>query len=155
MSSSTDDQEDGVKYLLSLQVLMDLCSTADNPARAWARSLKKPNRLRLSVITVALARSAVNGLGQDRDGERLRARLVDLLAKLKADGGEPLSFGESAAAVWQSFMREPSLGDMVQVDRQFFAAAFSEGLCVVDYVHPLSAALPPLGIKVHSLVVQP
>jgi hypothetical protein len=148
VSSPADNT--GAKYLLSLQVLLDLCGTVDNPARAWAQSVNT-SRLRLSVITVALARSFVNGAGPAQDGDRLRARLVDLLAKLKADGGEPLPFDEGAAAAWQSFMREPSLTGMTQVDRQFCAVAFSEGLCAVEYEHSLSSALGPLGVKVHNL----
>ena len=58
MSTAADDA--GVKSLLSLQVPLDLCGTLDNPARAWAKSATT-SRLRLSVLTVALARSIVNG----------------------------------------------------------------------------------------------
>jgi hypothetical protein len=152
VSSKTDDA--GVKYLLSLQVLLDLCGTLNNPASAWAKSVTT-SRLRLSVLTVVLARSIVNGAGPAQDGVRLRARLFDLLAKLKSDGGEPLPFGEGAAIAWQSFMNEPSMVSMLQIDRQFYAVAFSEGLCAIEYDHPLSAALGPLGVKVHSLSPRP
>jgi hypothetical protein len=143
-----------VKYLLSLQVLLDLCGTADNPARAWAQPVPTA-QLRLSVLTVALARAVVNGIAVAPDRERLAARLLDLLAKLKADGGPPLPFIENAATTWQSFMHEPTLGEMAQIDRQFYAVASSEGLCVVEYQHPYSAALGPLGIKVHGLGKRP
>lgn len=141
-------------HLLSLQVLLDLCGTTDNPARQWATGVST-QRLRLSVLTAALARSLVRTAGRGAEGERLWARLVDLLAKLKADGGEPLPFGDGAAAAWQSFMREPTLGQMPQVDRQVYAQAFSEGLCVVEYSHAFSAALPPLGVQVHGLGARP
>ena len=40
---------------------------------------------------------------------------------------------------------------LAPVDRQFCATAFSEGLCAVDYDHPLSSALGPLGVKAHNL----
>lgn len=140
----------GVKYLLSLQVLLDLCGTTPNPARAWAQPVPT-KRLRLSVITVALARAAVGGIEPVSDRDRLGARLTDLLAKLRADSGQPLPFIEGAATTWQSLMREPTLGALAQVDRQFYATAFSEGLCVVEYDHAYSAALAPLGIQVESL----
>ena len=151
MSAEVDDA--GVKYLLSLQVLLDLCGTEDNPAREWAKSVST-SRLRLSVITVAMAHHWVNA-ASGRDGEHHRARLSDLLAKLKADGGEPLPFGEGAAAAWQSLISESTLRGMVQIDRQFCATAFSEGLCAVEYEHPLSPALGPLGVKVHNLGPRP
>ena len=48
-------------------------------------------------------------------------------------------------------MNDPSLDSKLQIDRQFYAVAFSEGLCAVEYDHPPSAALGPLGVKVHSL----
>lgn len=145
---------EGGNVLLSLQVLLDLCGTTDTPARQWSATAST-RRLRLSVLTVALARSLVRSAGQGPAGERLWARLADLLAKLHADGGAPLPFGEGAAAAWQSLMREPMLGDMAQVDRQVYAVAFSEGLRVVEYVHPWSAALEPLGVRVHSLGARP
>ena len=143
-----------VKYLLSLQVLLDLCGTAANPARAWAQPVPTA-QLRLSVITVVLARSILNGISDVAERDRLTARLTDLLAKLKADGGPPLPFIENAATTWQSFMLEPTLGQMAQIDRQFYSVAFSEGLCVVEYDHAYSAALGPLGVKVHSLGQRP
>lgn len=144
----------GGNALLSLQVLLDLCGTTDNPARTWAAGLST-RRLRVSVLTAALARSLVRSAGRGAEGERLWARLVDLLAKLKADGGEPLPFGDGAAVAWQSFMREPTLGPMPQVDRQVYAVAFSEGLWVVEYSHAFSDALGPLGVQVHSLGQRP
>lgn len=143
-----------VKHLLSLQVLLDLCGTTANPARVWAQPVPTA-RLRLSVLTVALARSVVNGVPDVSERDRLTARLIDLLAKLEADGGPPLPFIENAATTWQSFMHEPTLGQMAQIDRQFYAVAFSEGLCVVEYDHGSSAALGPLGVKVHSLGQRP
>lgn len=142
------------KFLLSLQVLLDLCGTAANPARTWAQPVPTA-RLRLSVITVVLARSILNGIPDFAERYRLTARLTDLLAKLKADGGPPLPFIENAATAWQSFMLEPTLGQMAQIDRQFYAVAFSEGLCVVEYDHAYSPALSPLGVKVHSLGQRP
>jgi hypothetical protein len=144
----------GVKVLLSLQVLLDLCGTTANPARDWAQSVPTA-RLRLSVITMALARDTVSGIPSVASRQRLGARLEDLIAKLKADGGQALPFTESAASTWRSFMREPTLGSMAQVDRQFYAAAFSEGLCVVEYEHAHSAALAPLGLEVESLGRRP
>lgn len=143
-----------VKFLLSLQVLLDLCGTANNPARVWAQPLPV-TRLRLSVLTVALAHAIVSGAVDAQNRERLAARLVDLLAKLKADGGPPLPFIENSATTWQSYMREPTLGVMSQVDRQFYAVAFSEGLCVVEYEQQYTAALAPLGIKVQNLGIRP
>lgn len=144
-----------VKYLLSLQVLLDLCGTTANPARVWAQPVPTA-RLRLSVITVALARSILNGVPDVSERDRLTARLTDLLAKLKADGGSPLPFIENAATTWQSFMHEPTLDKptmepMAQIDRQFYAVAFSEGPCVVEYDHAYAAAIAPLGVKVPSL----
>ncbi len=143
-----------VKFLLSLQVLLDLCGTANNPARVWAQPVPT-TRLRLSVLTVALAHAIVSGAVDAQNRERLAARLVDLLAKLKADGGPPLPFIENSATTWQSYMREPTLGVMSQVDRQFYAVAFSEGLCVVEYEQQYTAALAPLGIKVQNLGIRP
>lgn len=150
MSTAADDA--GVKYLLSLQVLLDLSGTSSNPAEKWANAMST-SRMRVSVITVAMAGSIVNG-AQGPDGERHRARLADTLAKLNADGGAPLPFGEGAAAAWQSFVKETSLLGMNQVDRQLCATAFSEGLCLVEYDHPLSPALGPLGVKVHGLGIR-
>lgn len=144
----------GVKYLLSLQVLLDLCGTTANPARAWAQPVPTAG-LRLSAITVALARSVMNGITAVSERDRLTAGLTDLLAKLKADGGQPLPFIENAATTWQSFMHEPTLGQMAQIDRQFYAVAFSEGLCAVEYDHAYSGALGPLGVKVQSLGQRP
>lgn len=143
-----------VKFLLSLQVLLDLCGTTDNPARVWAQPVPTA-RLRLSVLTVALARAAVAAAADAQVRERLGARLVDLLAKLEADAGPPLPFIENAATTWQSYMLEPTLGTMAQVDRQFYAVAFSEGLCVVEYEQQYTAALAPLGVKVQNLGIRP
>lgn len=152
--SAPDAPAGDAKFLLSLQVLLDLCGTTNNPARVWAQPVPTA-RLRLSVLTVALARAAVSGADDAQDRERLAARLVDLLAKLKADGGPPLPFIENSATTWQSYMREPTLGDMSQIDRQFYAVAFSEGLCVVEYDHQYTAALAPLGIRVQNLGNRP
>ena len=150
--SVSDSSSADVKFLLSLQVLLDLCGPNNNPAHIWA---VKTDRLRLSVLTVAQAHSIVSSATDTQDRDRLSSRLSDLLATLKADGGPLLLFTERAAQTWQSYMREPTLGDLSQVDRQFYAVAFSEGLCVVEYDHQYTSALAPLGIKVHSLGIRP
>lgn len=149
MSSAASESAD-VNYLLSAQVLLDLCSTTNNPARAWSKPVPS-TKLRLSVLTVSQVRAFVRSVSGTADGERAWARLADLLAKIKADGGDPLLFGEGASTAWQSLMNEPTLGNMDQIERLFYATAFSEGLCVVEYEHAHSSALGPLGIKVRSL----
>jgi hypothetical protein len=139
-----------VNYLLSLQVLLDLCASTENPASTWLRSAPASS-LRLSVLTVSLARTQVRSAGGGTEVERIRARLDDLLSKLQADGGEPLPVGTGATAVWESFIHEPELKGMLQLDRLLYAVAFSEGLCIVEYDHPHSAALALLGVKTQSL----
>ena len=151
MSVSNAPSADG-NFLLTLQVLLDLCGSDNNPSHILP---VKSDRIRLSVLTVAQAQSIVSASADSQDRERLASRLADLLATFRADGGPLLVFTERAAQTWQSYMREPTLGEMSQVDRQFYAVAFSEGLCVVEYEHRYTTALAPLGIKVHSLGIRP
>jgi len=137
-------------FLLSLQVLLDLCGTQANAAIRWVGPIKI-RRLRVSCVTIAQAKAEVLACSDQTMRERLNARLTDLLAKIEGDGGPPLPFGAGAANVWQGFMMEPVLGDMPQVDRQFYASAVYEGLVIIEYEHDYSAALQQLGIRVQSL----
>jgi predicted nucleic acid-binding protein len=139
-----------VNYLLAAQTLLDLCDQRANRARAWAERVDTTS-LRISVISIAEARAAVDRVPSSQARSRLDANLVSLLSQIEADAGRPLEFSERHAGVWRALLNDATLQGLGATDRQVYATALHEGLTVVEESHAHTAALQALGVGIHVL----
>jgi len=136
-----------VNYLLPAQTLLDMISGGPTPAHTWADGIDTRS-LRVSVISIALARAAIMNVADAGERTRLDTDFRALLDHLKADGGAPLPFDESQAAVWEALMLEPALKGVTQSDRMVYATAMAEGLTVVEAARAATPALKKLGVAI-------
>lgn len=136
--------------MLTAQTLLDLCDQHPNPARAWAGSVDTAD-LRISVISIAEARSAIDAVPSSQVRARLDANLSSLLSQIEADAVAPLWFDDQHANVWRALLNDPKLHGLGATDRQVYAIAMHEGLTVVEEHHAHTAALQSLGVLVHVL----
>ena len=136
-----------MNYLLPAQILLDLCDQQPNSARAWASSVDTA-ALRVSVISIAEARSAIDGVPSGQIRARLDANLSSLLSQIEADSKEPLVFDDQHATVWRALLNDPSLHGLGATDRQVYATAMHEGLSVVEESHAHTTALQALGVSI-------
>lgn len=139
-----------MNFLLPAQTLLDLCDPLPNPANAWAQGIDT-STLRVSVISIAEARAAIDGVSAPLARARLDANLSTLLSQIEADSEEPLSFDERHANVWRALLNDPGLQGLGATDRQVYATAMHEGLTVVEERHTHTAALQALGVSIHVL----
>jgi predicted nucleic acid-binding protein len=133
-------------FLLSAQVLLDLCSPDDRPVTRWFAA-QDTRRLRVSVISVAQARRTVQEVPAVDERSRLDLTLEQLLSDLKADGGPPLGFGAEHARVWQMLMTEPAAVRLPTADLQVCATAIHEQLTWVETGLDVDARLRGLGLR--------
>jgi predicted nucleic acid-binding protein len=136
--------------LLPAQTLLDLCDQQPNSARAWAQAIDT-STLRVSVISIAEAKSAIDSAATFTDRTRLQTNLLSLLADIQADTEEPLNFTEGHADVWRALLNDPTLKGLGATDRQVYATAMHEGLTVVEKSHSHTATLQALGVDIHVL----
>lgn len=139
-----------MNHLLPAQTLLDLCDQQPNRARAWAGSVDT-TVLRISVISIAEARSAIDGVPSSQVRARLEANLSALLSQIEADSEAPLAFDDQHANVWRALLNDPNLQGLGATDRQVYATAMHEGLTVVEEGHAHTAALQALGVSIHVL----
>lgn len=139
-----------LNFLLPAQTLLDLCDQQPNAARAWAAGVDTAS-LRVSVISIAEARSAIDGVPSGQVRARLDANLSALLSQVEADSEEPLVFDDQHATVWRALLGDPNLQGLGATDRQVYATAMHEGLTVVEEAHAHTAALQALGVSIHVL----
>lgn len=139
-----------MNYLLPAQTLLDLCDFQPNPARTWAAGIDTA-ALRVSAISIAEARAAVDGVASSQARARLEANLASLLSQIEADSAEPLAFDELHASVWRALLNDAALQGLGATDRQVYATAMHEGLTVVEEGNPHTAALQALGVGIHVL----
>lgn len=136
-----------MNYLLPAQTLLDLCDRQPNAANAWAQDTDTLT-LRVSVVSIAEARAAVDGVLSPLARARLDANLSTLLSQIEADSQEPLAFGAQHANVWRALLNDPSLQGLGATDRQVYATAMHEGFTVVEEAHSHTAALQALGARI-------
>lgn len=139
-----------MNYLLPAQTLLDMCGQLPNAAKTWAQTIDT-SALRVSVISIAEAKFALDGAGTVISRARLQTNLLSLLSDIEADSEEPLNFTEPHANVWRTLLNDPSLNGLGATDRQVYATAMHEGLTVVEERHPHTAALQALGLSIHIL----
>jgi len=139
-----------VNYLLPAQTLLDLCDQQLNAARAWAGGVDTAE-LRVSVISIAEARSAIDGVTSGQVRARLDANLSALLSQIEADSEERLVFDDQHATVWRALLNDQTLQGLGANDRQVYATAMHEGLTVVEEANAHTAALQGLGVSIHVL----
>jgi predicted nucleic acid-binding protein len=139
-----------MNYLLPAQTLLDLCDQQSNAAHTWAQGIDTSD-LRVSVISIAEARAAIDGVPSPLARARLEANLSTLLDQIEADSEEPLVFDEQHASVWRALLNDPSLKGLGATDRQVYATAMHEGLTVVEEPHDHTAVLQTLGVGIHVL----
>lgn len=139
-----------MNYLLPAQTLLDLCDQQPNSAHAWASGVDTA-ALRVSVISIAEARSAIDGVPSGQIRSRLGANLSGLLSQIEADSEEPLVFDDQHATVWRALLNDLSLQGLGATDRQVYATAMHEGLTVVEEGHAHTAALQTLGVSIDVL----
>ena len=139
-----------MNYLLPAQTLLDLCDQQTNSARLWAGGVDTAV-LRVSVISVAEARAAIDGVPSSQARARLDANLSALLAQIEADSEEPLAFDDQHANIWRALLNDTSLQGLGATDRQVYATAMHEGLTVVEESCGHTAALQALGVSIHVL----
>jgi predicted nucleic acid-binding protein len=139
-----------MNYLLPAQTLLDLCDQQANSARLWASGVDT-TALRVSVISVAEARAAIDGVPSSQARARLDANLSALLSQIEADSEEPLAFDDQHANVWRALLNDPNLQGLGATDRQVYATAMHEGLTVVEESHAQTAALQALGVSIQIL----
>ena len=104
-----------VNFLLPAQTLLDLCDQQANAARAWAAGVDTAS-LRVSVISIAEARSAIDGVPSGQVRARLDANLSALLSQVEADSEEPLVFDDQHASVWRALLGDPNLQGLGATD---------------------------------------
>lgn len=139
-----------MNFLLPAQTLLDLCDQHANSVRGWAAGIDTA-ALRVSVVSIAEARAAIDGVHASQARARLDANLSALLSQIEADSEEPLAFDDQHANVWRALLNDPSLLGLGATDRQVYATAMHEGLTVVEEHHAHTAALQALGVAIHLL----
>jgi predicted nucleic acid-binding protein len=139
-----------LNYLLPAQTLLDLCDQRRNAAHAWAGGVDTAS-LRVSVVSIAEARSAIDAVASGTGRARLDANLSALLSEIEADSEPPLPFDDQHAAVWRVLLGDPGLQGLGATDRQVYATAMHEGLTVVEEAHSHTPALRDLGVAIHTL----
>ncbi len=139
-----------MNWLLPAQTVLDLISASPGPAHAWADSVDTQT-LRISVVSIAQAQGAIQGVADQGLRGRLTADLTSFLAQLKADAVAPLAFTELHANIWSALIHESSIAGVPQTDRQVYATALYEGLAIVEAARAETAALMALGIAIHVL----
>lgn len=137
-----------MNWLLPAQTVLDLISAAPGPVHEWAGSVDT-RTLRLSVVSIAQAESAVQGVADQGLRGRLTADLTSFLAQLQADAVAPLAFTERHADIWSALIHESSIEGVPQTDRQVYATALYEGLTIVEEARAETARLQALGIAIH------
>lgn len=139
-----------MNYLLPAQTLLDLCDAQDNAAKSWCKTIDTTT-LRVSVISIAEARAAVDQVSSPQARGRLEAKLTSLVAEIVADAGDPLPFDDGHASVWRVLLRDDDLRGLGATDRQVYATAMREGLQVVEPSHAHTATLQALGVHLHLI----
>lgn len=139
-----------MNYLLPAQTLLDLCGSQANSARRWASGVDT-TALRVSVISVAEARAAIDTEESSQARARLYANLSALLSQIEADSEEPLVFDDQHANVWRALLNDSSLEKLGATDCQVYATAMHQGLTVVEGSYDHTAALQALGVSIHVL----
>ena len=139
-----------MNYLLPAQTLLDMISEGPTPAHRWAEAIDTRS-LRVSVISIAQARAAIMSVADAGERTRLDTDFRALLDQLRADGGAPLPFDESQAAVWEALMLDPALKGVTQSDRMVYATAMYEGLAVVEAATGATPALRKLGVDIVAI----
>lgn len=139
-------------YLLSAQILLDMCSDEDKPAKAWADAVPT-NKLRVSVVSVAQARAHCEAMSDPLERRALNNKLNILLDSIAADSGAALPLDEKVASVWQGLNLDAKLeqANVDQTARQVYATALAHGLVVVERSRPYHAYLRTLGLELVSL----
>ena len=110
-------------YLVTAQVLLDLCADlADpNPAQVWSESIDI-SRLFVSVLSVAMVRANIEYHPDARQRQGFNSALDRLLAEIKAySGAEPLVVDSDVAALWQPLFLDENIQSIPQVERQIYA----------------------------------
>lgn len=139
-----------MNFLLPAQTLLDLCDRQANSVRLWAAGVDT-SALRVSVVSIAEARAAIDGVPASPARARLDANLSALLSQIEADSAAPLAFDAAHANVWRALLNDPNLPGLGATDRQVYATALHEGLSVVEERHAHTAALQALGVGIHLL----
>lgn len=141
-------------YLITAQTLLDLCADEGDAhaaaAQAWADGVAA-DKMRISVVSVAQARAAVDGIGDISQRRGLTRRLDKLLASVTADGGPPSPFDRQAATVWQELIADPKLRGIAQTDRQVIATALERNLAIVEAPRLQHGYLKSIGLSVAAL----
>jgi predicted nucleic acid-binding protein len=148
-----------MRYLLGANTLTDML-LADSAAGRWLAEVNAAD-CSLSVIAVAIARSAVQSAPQLSEFDRQRASntLAQSLQRIVNVAGEPLAVDEKVAQVWSRLRQQPQLEyeragkrwTVGQDTRLVIATASSYGLTLVEPRERYHAELLRLGIQVHSL----
>jgi predicted nucleic acid-binding protein len=142
-----------MRYLLGANTLTDML-LADSAAGRWLAEVNAAD-CSLSVIAVAIARSAVQSAPQLSEFDRQRASntLAQSLQRIVNVAGEKV------AQVWSRLRQQPQLEyeragkrwTVGQDTRLVIATASSYGLTLVEPRERYHAELLRLGIQVHSL----
>ena len=139
-----------MNYLLPAQTLLDLCASGPTAALTWAAPMDTTT-VRVCVISIAEAQSAIEDMAVGPARIQLDARLSGLLNSLEADTGPPLAFDQPHADMWRLLLNEPGIQGVGATDLQVYAIAMHEGLTVVEQPHAHTAALQQLNVKIRVL----
>jgi len=138
-----------LNYLLSSQILLDLCAQEVNSAQQWSREIPTES-LRISVISWAQAASEIASLADPEARRTVESVFAALLNHILADAGPDglLGFERNHADQWRGLMFDSRLEGISQIDRQVYATAIAEGLTVVEERHDVTETLKQLGLRI-------
>lgn len=137
-------------FLLPAQTLLDLCAAEQTAAQRWSSNVDTGD-LRVSVISIAQARAAIDQEADAQARQRMVRDFESLLEGIKADGGAPLDFDERAARIWQTMLHDPALKGVPQVDRQIYATALRQQIAVAEEPRPAHRYIGKLGVAIVQL----
>jgi len=138
-----------LNYLLSAQILLDLCAEEPNAAQRWGSAIDSDS-LRISVISRAHAMAEIARIEEADVRGTVESVFAELISRILADAGEPglIAFEKNHAEQWRGLMFDRRLASINQIDRQIYATALAEGLAVVEGRHEMTDNLRTLGLQV-------